>query len=199
MQGAFRETLQSEFAARRAKNARYSLRAFASFLNADHSSVAQILRGLRPIPAVRIRLWARKLGYGSEEAAVFIAAEHVASTSGSGRVEQLRHWTSEALAVIRDPVHFEIVKLTREQGFSSDTRWVAARADASADQVNMALTRLLRLGLVTATNDGVWRDLSGLEPLTQERFRKLALDRVREFAARDGVSLGNKERKAKYG
>jgi transcriptional regulator with XRE-family HTH domain len=199
MQGAFRETLQAEFAARRAKNARYSLRAFAAFLNADHSSVAQILRGVRPIPSARIRLWARKLGYGSEEAAVFIAAEHIASTCGSGRLEQLRHWTSEALAVIRDPVHFEIAKLTREQGFSSDTRWVAARADASADQVNMALTRLLRLGLVTTTKDGVWRDLTALEPLTQEGFRKLALDRVREFAAEDGVNLVNKEGSAKHG
>src|SRR5215813_417463 len=119
MQGAFRETLQTEFAARRAKTARYSVRAFAAFLNADHSSIAQILRGHRPIPLARIRLWAGKLGYGSEEAAVFIAAEHVASTPNPGRVEQLRHWTSEAIAVIRDQLHFEIVKLTREPGFIS--------------------------------------------------------------------------------
>ena len=198
MQGAFREKLRAEFAARRVKNARYSLRAFASFLGADHSSVAQILRGSRPIPAARIRAWARKLGLGPEEAAVYIAAEHVASTTDFARGQQLRHWTGEALAVMSEPVHFEILRLIREPAFRADTRWVAARALVSADEVNIALTRLLRLGLIEMGSGGEWRDATGLAPLTEAGFLKKALECVRRAAAEDGVKLGKSERKHKY-
>jgi hypothetical protein len=195
MQGAFREKLKGEFAARRAKNPRYSLRAFAAFLGADHSSVAQILRGSRRIPVARIRSWARKLGLGPEEAAVYIAAEHVASTADFGRGQQLRHWTGEALAVMGEPVHFEILRLIREPGFRADTRWVAARALVSTDQANLALTRLLRLGLLDMGKAGEWRDATALEPLTEQGFRKRALECVRQAAAAYGVKLGKSERK----
>jgi hypothetical protein len=195
MQGAFRDALQAELVARRAKNARYSLRAFAAFLNADHSSVAQMLRELRPIPAGRIRGWARKLGFGSEEAAVYIAAEHVESTAASRRSQQLRHWTAEALAVINEPVHFEILSLIREPGFTFHTRRVAERSQASTDEDNIALTRLLRLGLMEMGKDGTSRDTTGLEPLTREGLRQAALSKVRAFAAQDGVTLGRKRGK----
>src|SRR6185295_10077963 len=73
----FRERLQQEFEARRQKNPRHSLRAFAAFLGTDHSTLSQILRGTRPAPAARIRVWGRKLGLSAEEAAVYIAAQHV--------------------------------------------------------------------------------------------------------------------------
>jgi transcriptional regulator with XRE-family HTH domain len=190
MQGAFREKLEAEFAARRAKNARYSLRAFAAFLGADHSSLAQILRGSRPIPAARIRGWARKLGLAPEEAAVYIAAEHVDSDSGSARAQQLRHWTAEALAVMSEAVHFQILQLTREPGFRPDTRWIAERARVSSDEVNIGLARLLRLGLLEMNSAGEWRDMTALEPLTEQGFRMVALKCVRQAAAANGVKLG---------
>src|SRR5262245_26228300 len=41
----FREQLQREFDERRAKNACFSLRAFATLLGAEHAAVSQILRG----------------------------------------------------------------------------------------------------------------------------------------------------------
>jgi len=197
MQGAFREKLQAEYESRRAKNSKYSLRAFAAFLGADHSSLAQILRGSRPIPAARIRAWARKMGFGSEEAAVYIAAEHVASKAVSQRTQHLHHWTAEALAVMNEPAHFEFLRLTREPGFRADTRWVAERAHSSVDQVNIALTRLLRLGLLEMREDGTWRDITALEPLTEEAFRKVALESVRQAAAAKGVKFGKSERKQK--
>lgn len=43
----FRARLRQEFESRRRKNPRYSLRALAMFLNTDHSTLAQILRGAR--------------------------------------------------------------------------------------------------------------------------------------------------------
>jgi hypothetical protein len=56
----FRERLGREFESRRKKNPRSSVRAFAVFLDVDHSTLAQILRGTRRVPVSRVRAWARR-------------------------------------------------------------------------------------------------------------------------------------------
>ena len=176
----FRERLEQEFAARRRKNPRHSLRAFAAFLGTDHSTLAQILRGSRRAPAGRIRAWSKKLGLSPEEAAVYIAAQHVPDAATAQRQEQLRHWTAEALGIATDRAHWEIVRLSRAADFQADCRWIAGQAGLTVDQVNMALSRLLRLGLFEIRADGKWKDRTGLASLDERQFRKLALARVRE-------------------
>src|SRR5689334_13203086 len=96
----FRDRLGQELEARRRKNARYSLRAFAAFLGTDHSTLSQILNGGRGIPVRHVRSWARKLGMDSEEAAAYVAAEHVPGPERAKREEQLLHWTSEAMSIV---------------------------------------------------------------------------------------------------
>ncbi|HEV3197311.1 MAG TPA: hypothetical protein VGZ73_05375 [Bryobacteraceae bacterium] len=178
----FRERLETEFAARRAKNPRHSLRAFAAFLGTDHSTLAQILRGSRRAPATQIRTWAGKLGLTQEEAAVYIAAEHVPDDATAHRQHQLRHWTAEALGIVTERAHWEIVRLSRTDSFQADCRWIAQQASLSVDQVNVALSRLLRLRLLEIGPTGKWTDLTGLPSLTERQFRKLALARVRQMA-----------------
>jgi hypothetical protein len=50
------------------------------------------------------------------------------------------------------------------------------------DRVNLALTTLLRLRLLTAAAGGAWKETTGLAPLTEAGFRRMALARVREYA-----------------
>jgi hypothetical protein len=50
------------------------------------------------------------------------------------------------------------------------------------DEVNIALSRLLRLGLLEARGADEWKDLTGLAVLTERSFRELALARVKEKA-----------------
>lgn len=176
----FRDRLEQEFAARRKKNPRHSLRAFAAFLGTDHSTLSQILRGSRPAPAEQIRSWGKKLGLSAEEAAVYIAAQHVPDAATAHRQEQLRHWTAEAIGIVTDRAHWEIVRLSRAEGFQADCRWIAEKAGLSGDQVNLALARLLRLGLLAIGTDGKWQELTGAGALTERQFRRLALARVRE-------------------
>src|SRR5262245_24656826 len=147
----FRERLEQEFAARRARNARYSIRAFAASLGAEHSTLAQILRGTRRVPAASIRLWAKALGMCAEEAAVYIAAEHVPNADTARREHQLRHWTAEALSIINEPIHWTIMRRAREAGACPDTRAIARESGVLVDQVNIALARLMRLRLLDST------------------------------------------------
>jgi len=183
----FRERLQREFDERRAKNARFSLRAFATLLGAEHATVSQILRGKRRAPIARIRVWAKRLGLDPEEASAYIAAEHLPDEETAARESQVRHWTAEAAAILAGRVHWEIFRLCGARTFRADVRWIAAECGASADEVNVAFARLLRLGLVETARDGAWKAM--VKAGSEREFRGIALKRVRAKAAEMHVKL----------
>src|SRR5215470_9287243 len=118
----FPERLNEELAARKQSNARYSLRAFATFLGADHSTLSQVIRGTRRATTAQVRAWARKLAITPEEITMYLAAEQAPDDATSGRQAMLRHWTAEAMAVVRDREHFEILRLCRGPEFRPDCR-----------------------------------------------------------------------------
>ncbi len=99
------------------------------------------------------------------------------------------HWTAEAQSIVSEPAHWKILRLVRAPGFRADSRWVAKQIGVEVEQVNMALSRLLRLGLLRVVENGKWRDQTGLRSLTEGQFRRLALARVREKAAEFHVKL----------
>ena len=68
--------------------------------------------------------------------------------------------------------------------FRPDCRWIAKQAEVSVDQVNLALSCLLRLRLLEINAAGKWKDLTGVPELTERAFRGLALARARELAAK---------------
>ena len=41
------------------------------------------------------------------------------------REEQLRHWTAEAISIVTEPVHWDILRLCRTTAFHYDCRWIA--------------------------------------------------------------------------
>jgi transcriptional regulator with XRE-family HTH domain len=178
----FRERLRREFEARRNRNSRYSLRAFAAFLGADHSTLSQILRKTRPVPAGQLRSWSRKLGLDTEEMALYLAVERMPDAATSYRQERLLHWTTDATAVLTERVHWQILELLRDPDFRADCRWIAKRAGVSVDRVNLAWATLLRLRLIKTTSTGRWRHQTGLAQLTERAFRRVALARIRESA-----------------
>ncbi len=124
-----------------------------------------------------------------DEIAAYVAAEHVRADDVLGREQQLRHWAAEAMCVVRERAHWEIVRLCRQAEFQTDCRWIAEQAGLSVDEVNLALTRLLRLGLLEIRAGGEWRELTGRTSLNEHEFRSLALARVRTRAAEDHTNL----------
>jgi hypothetical protein len=176
-----------EFEARNKRNARYSLRAFATALEIDHSTLSQIFRGDRRICTSQMRNWGRKLGMSSEEISVYIAAYHVPEEAILRRQEQMRHWTAEAMAVARDRTHWKLVELTRSRDFRPDFHWLAQQLAVSVDDVNVALSRLLRLRLLRMGPGNKWH---GAAKMKESEFQKRALIKVRKLAAEDGVPLG---------
>jgi transcriptional regulator with XRE-family HTH domain len=185
----FQDRLQREFEDRRRKNTRYSLRAFATFLGTDHSTLSQIFRDKRRIPAIQLRRWGKKLGLMEEEIAVYVATQHVPELSVTHRQEQLRHWTAEASAILSDRSHWQIIHLLHSPAFQADCRWIAQKISCTVDEVNVALSRLLRLQMLAMGRTGRWKDLTGCGERTEAEFQKRALVKIRELAADDGVEL----------
>jgi len=187
MQARFRDRLQRELEHRREKNPRYSLRAFATLLEADHSTLSQILRDQRRIPVGRLRLWGRKLGLDVEEIAAYVAAEHLPDPATVARNNQIRHWTAEAMAVLTEPCHWQLFHASTLPEFQSDSRWIARQIGVTIDEVNVAFTRLLRLGLMTTDAQRRWKSVGAIT--TGRAFRREALARVRRQAAELRVEL----------
>src|SRR4051812_4608714 len=185
----FQSRLKRGFAARGQKKSRYSLGGFAFFLGTDHSTLSQILRDKRPIPARQVRQWGRKLGMMPEEIAAYVAEQYVPDLSAARRGEQLRHWTAEAMAILSERSHWLILHVLHSSEFKPDCRWIARRIGTSVDTVNVSLSRLLRLKLLGMGRTGKWKDVANCGVGTEAEFQKKALIRVRELAADDGVAL----------
>lgn len=121
----FSDLISPEFQRRRESNSRYSLRAYAAFLEVDHATLSQIMNGTRKVPVSAIRKWAKKFGLGSEELTAYVAAEHVPDAQTAKHQEQLRHWSAEAMSLISQSGHWKMLKLTRSTGFQPNCFWIA--------------------------------------------------------------------------
>lgn len=123
-----RHTLSAEFASRRARNARYSLRAFARDLGTDHATLSQVLRSRRVLSPRMVRQFGRKL--------------HLSPADIADACEQ-----HHADAILR---------LARLASFRPNSRWIATRTGLPLDAVNAALARLLHQRQLVMSSAGRW-------------------------------------------
>jgi hypothetical protein len=112
-----RAALEAELTRRRARNPRYSLRAFAKSLALDHSTLSQLLRGERNLtPRMAERLEARlQQGY--------IAALATLTTESGFRADS--RWCADRLGISVDRVNIIVQRLVREGRLRMEgARWV---------------------------------------------------------------------------
>ncbi|HWB81089.1 MAG TPA: helix-turn-helix transcriptional regulator [Nannocystaceae bacterium] len=125
----FRELLGDRFALLRARNVRYSLRAFARDLGIHHATLSQLLSGRRPASVRQIRAIGARLGLDDECVARCCAHELDATVRSIAARPELRH----------------------------DSRWIAERTGISVDAVNASLHRLLASGALRMVDRNDWQ------------------------------------------
>ena len=178
----FRLFLQAELGRRCDKNPQYSLRAFAKYLGIDHATISQLLRGKRSLtPRTILKLGAR-LGLDRASIDGYVAQEaywrHDSSEEASqSEVQQL---ANDAASVIADWYHYAILELTRLQNFRPNSRWIARVLGITADEVNLAVSRLARLGLLEMADRDRWIDKSGNTTASLAEFNQAAVQRLAE-------------------
>jgi len=124
----FRDVLADEFERRSARNARYSLRAFALALSADHAALSQILRGKRRLTTRTIRRLGATLGLPSSAIDAHCAAENDRA----------------------------LLDFVRSHRFRADSRWIANVLAIPVDEVNVSLQRLVRTGALVMKSRQTW-------------------------------------------
>lgn len=116
----FESFLSREYERRRDRNRRYSLRAYARDLGCDHATLSQWIRGARPISDQSIGAICTVLG--------------------------LDEATRERVSALED-VDVEIAETVRAAAHCTSPA-IAAKLGIPGDLVNIALGRLIRLGLL---------------------------------------------------
>jgi uncharacterized protein (TIGR02147 family) len=93
----------------------------------------------------------------------------------------------DTAAAITEWQHYAILELTRLPAFRPDTRWIARVLGLSPDEVNIAASRLARLGLLKMVSRSRWIDCSGDTTVTRAAFAQASIDRLADSArARKG-------------
>jgi uncharacterized protein (TIGR02147 family) len=190
----FRLFLQAELGRRCAKNRQYSLRAFAKYLVIDHATLSQLLRGNRPLTARTIVRLGTRLGLKRPEIDRYAAhptyrRSESANESTLGTVQQL---ASDAADVVGLWYHYAILELTRLHHFKPNTCWIARVLEITPDEVNLALSRLIRLGLLEMVDRDRWVDKSGDATASVAEFSEVAVRQLFEQTRRLMLgALGN--------
>lgn len=157
----YKAILKDELATRCRQNPRYSLRAFARDLKLAPSRLSEILNGKQGLSRPAAERVAAAMGYGPAETERFcdlVASVHARSRRDreTAKVRLKKHATPskvnqlhlDAFKAISDWYHFAILELTNVDGFKSDPRWIAKYLGISEFEVQVAVDRLLRLGLI---------------------------------------------------
>lgn len=162
----YKTILKEELAARCRQNPRYSLRAFARDLKLAPSRLSEILNGKQGLSRAAATKVANALGYGPGETERFcdlVESVHARSKRDreTAKVRLKKHVMPsevyqlqlDAFKAISDWYHFGILELTEIEGFKADSKWIAKRLGISEFEVQLALDRLSRLGLVTLKDE----------------------------------------------
>lgn len=162
----YKLALKEELAARCKQNPRYSLRAFARDLKLSPSRLSEILNGKQGLSRPAAEKIAVALGYGPSEKERFcdlVESLHARSKRDreTAKIRLKKHQIPskvhqlhlDAFKAIADWYHFALLELIHVSGFRSDAKWIGKRLGISEFEVQLALDRLLRLGLLTWKGD----------------------------------------------
>ncbi len=133
--------LRQELQFRQEKNPRYSIRSFAKSLSIDQSFLTKILNGSRLPSTNLIQKTNRRLKSD------MLQAEKKAPQTADlyTRIEDTFH-------LIADWYHFALIELIRTDNFVPDEKWICRRLGINQTQLQLAVSRLVRVGLLEIQN-----------------------------------------------
>jgi uncharacterized protein (TIGR02147 family) len=155
----YRTFILREFEKRKAKNARYSLRAFARYLGTSTSRLSEILNGKTGLSPEKAATYADKIGLSDFERELFlnlVEARHARSEMARNMAqkkvqETVRNYTPldmDSFELIADWHHFAILEYFQLSYATAEPATIAEFFDVTAEQVQLALERLCRLELL---------------------------------------------------
>lgn len=159
----YRQILKQHFETRRAKNNRYSQRAFARDLELSPGYLTQVLKGDRNLSVEKAAKIVKQLKFGNAEMEIFLEAVQLANRSTPSFRAFLEN-KSKSLVRMFTPKHAylnernfrhisdwyygAILALSEVKGFKITSETVAARLGISPKQSQEAMDYLVHVGLL---------------------------------------------------
>lgn len=190
----FRSYLQQELLRRCKANARYSLRAFAGFLDVESSALSKILNGKRALSPVMFDRMSGRLGLDPEQAEALRPGKLRRARGGRPEHEahvaapEYRELSLDLFQAIAEWYHYAILELTQVKGFESNPRWVARALGITVSEVNIAVERLQRLEMLEIDRRGRWKDVSGAVTNVKNELTSIALRKLQKQVLEKAVA-----------
>jgi uncharacterized protein (TIGR02147 family) len=152
------------------------------------------MRGKRRLTQRMIIKLGSRLGLRENELNDYCSFEETGArlSTQPAKLQAIGQMTYDTAAVISDWHYYAILELTRLQNFKPDSRWIARVLGLNPDDVNIALSRLVRLGLLKMESRERWVDKSGDTAVSLEALTQISINRLAK-AVRDLMlnALGN--------
>jgi uncharacterized protein (TIGR02147 family) len=165
----YRLILQKELTNRCDQNPRYSLRAFARDLKLSPSRLSEILNRKQGLSRGAAQKIASVLGFDERETQYFcdlVSIRHARSVKEreEAKLRLLKvdfekerdsrfQLQLDAFKIISDWYHLGILELMKCKDFRHDTKWIARRLGIPLIQIELAVDRLMRVGLLKREGD----------------------------------------------
>lgn len=157
--------LAEEFNNRKAKNSRYSLRAFSKMLDMPAGRVSEIFSRKRAITYPMALKMANSLNLTPDKKTEFLSLiddelkykDNVRKLSNLMRTPPCRDYqklSEDTFKVLADCHYYVILNLIRNKDFQSDPTWIADRLGLSEEYVIDALERLKKLEMIDIDQEG---------------------------------------------
>ena len=148
-----------------AKNAKYSMRSLARDLGLSAPTLSLVLKGKRRLGPESLENIAHKLGLSPKEKKQLLSLK---PSSNQTTQLDLDHYY-----IVSDWRYFTFLNLVETSDFNSDKEWIAKRMGCSKSQVEKIHNRLIRLGLIEDTPEGLLRKSPDLR--TAEEIGNLSM------------------------
>jgi uncharacterized protein (TIGR02147 family) len=148
------QLLTREFENRKKQNPAFSLRSFARWLGLSPAQTSQVMSGKRPLTVGSIEKISARLALSPVEKRKLLASllgrkSGDLEASGPVKTQTLKRALEEDhFRLIGDWYHLAILSLTRVHGAKADPRWIASRLGIRVEDANLAVQRLVRIGLL---------------------------------------------------
>ncbi|MCX6126345.1 MAG: TIGR02147 family protein [Proteobacteria bacterium] len=204
-----RQFLKLELSRRIEANPRYSMRGFAKHLGLDSGYLSNVMTGKRHLSIGAAQKVVTALNLSDVEAQLIFESASDRSVPGQGigsnqplaQALAQKELDADTYATISDMLHYLILEATFLENFRPDPRWLARRIGVTVIEVEEAMARLIRLGLLELVNGNLrkahrylpTKDKTRPTPAhkaSQQQILKSALYALRNSPLEERASIG---------
>lgn len=155
MKKDFLEYLTQEFTHRKERNSKYSMRAYANFLEINAGVLSSLMSGKRKMSHKYIETFGRKLGLGLNEIKAYQAALKVKETITEDEVfRKYTQVTLDSYQILSEWHHMAIIYMREKNNYLKSPEILSNSLGITKKQVNEAIERLERMEIVSKESRG---------------------------------------------